>query len=142
MFTGEYRHTVDDKGRIAVPAKFRAQLDAGAVVSRWMESCLAVHTPEGWARISAKVEALPLTDATGRLFSRFLYGGASEVELDRQGRILVPAFLRDGIGLKDEAAVIGLRDHIEIWEPSTWDGYRRALDDPDELTRAFSGLGI
>ncbi|MGK2851080.1 MAG: division/cell wall cluster transcriptional repressor MraZ [Candidatus Limnocylindrales bacterium] len=142
MFSGEYGLTVDVKGRIAVPAKFRAQLDAGAVVSRWMESCLAVHTPEGWARISAKVEALPLTDATGRMFSRFLYGGASEVELDRQGRILVPAFLREGIGLTVEAAVIGLRDHIEIWAPSTWDGYRRALDDPDELTRAFSGLGI
>jgi MraZ protein len=142
VFTGEYRHTVDDKGRIAVPAKFRAQLDAGAVVSRWMEDCLAVHTVEGWGRISAKVEALPVTDANGRLFSRFLYGGAADVELDRQGRILVPAFLRESVGLRDEAVVVGLRDHIEIWAPGTWDTYRRALDDPDELTRAFSGLGI
>ena len=142
MFTGEYRHTVDDKGRIAVPAKFRAQLEAGAVVSRWIESCLAIYTQTGWEALSAKVEALPVTDPNGRLFSRFLYGGAAEVEVDRQGRILVPAFLRDAVGVTDDAVVVGLRDHIELWEPATWDGYRRALDDPDELARAFGGLGI
>ena len=142
MFTGEYRHTVDDKGRIAVPARFRAQLDAGAVVSRWMDSCLAIHTRSGWDALADKVSALPITDQASRLFQRFVFAGAAEVELDRQGRILLPAFLRDSIGLTDNAVVVGSRDHAEIWAPAAWDAYRQALDDPQELARAFEGLGI
>jgi MraZ protein len=142
VFTGEYRHTVDDKGRIAVPARFRAQLDAGAVVSRWMDSCLAIHTRPGWDALAEKVAALPITDQASRLFQRFVFAGAAEVELDRQGRILLPAFLRDSIGLADNAVVVGSRDHAEIWAPAAWDAYRQALDDPQELARAFEGLGI
>ncbi len=142
MFTGEYRHTVDDKGRIAVPARFRAQLDAGAYISRWMESCLAIHTPAGWDSLATKMAAIPITDTNGRLFSRFVFSGASPAELDRQGRVLVPAFLRDAIGLAGEAVVVGLRDHVEIWAPERWDDYRRALDDPQALAQAFEGLGI
>ncbi len=142
MFTGEYRHTVDDKGRIAVPAKFRAQLDAGAVVSRWMDSCLAIHTRQGWDALADKVSALPITDQASRLFQRFVFAGAAEVELDRQGRVLVPAYLRESIALADAAVVVGSRDHAEIWAPAAWDTYRRALDDPQELARAFEGLGI
>jgi MraZ protein len=142
VFTGEYRHTVDDKGRIAVPAKFRGQLADGAVVSRWMESCLAIHTRSGWDDLADKVAALPITDQASRLFQRFIFAGAAEVELDRQGRILVPAYLRDSIGLAGEAVVVGSRDHAEIWAPAVWDTYRTALDDPQELARAFEGLGI
>jgi MraZ protein len=142
VFTGEYRHTVDDKGRIAVPARFRAQLDSGAYISRWMESCLAIHTPAGWESLATKMAALPITDTNGRLFSRFVFSGASPAELDRQGRVLVPAFLRDSIGLANEAVVVGTRDHVEIWAPERWDDYRRALDDPQALAQAFEGLGI
>ncbi|MGK2849869.1 MAG: division/cell wall cluster transcriptional repressor MraZ, partial [Candidatus Limnocylindrales bacterium] len=98
MFTGEYRHTVDDKGRIAVPAKFRVQLGGGAVVSRWLDACLAIHTRAGWDELAEKVAALPITDAASRRFQRFVFAGAAEVELDRQGRVLLPAFLRDQIG--------------------------------------------
>ncbi len=142
MFTGEYRHTVDDKGRIAVPARFRAQLDAGAVISRWLDPCLAIHTQEGWEALSAKVAALPFTDQIARRFSRFVFAGAVPAELDRQGRVLIPAFLRDSIGLAGEAVVVGTRDHAEIWAPARWDDYRRALDDPQALADAFEGLGI
>lgn len=142
MFTGEYRHTVDDKGRIAVPAKFRVQLGAGAVVSRWLDACLAIHTQQGWDDLSAKVAALPITDTASRRFQRFVFAGAAEVELDRQGRILLPAFLRDTIGLANEAMVVGSRDHAEIWVPDTWASYGRELDDPQELAQAFEGLGI
>jgi MraZ protein len=142
VFTGEYRHTVDDKGRIAVPARFRAQLDSGAYISRWMESCLAIHTPAGWESLATKMAAIPITDTNGRLFSRFVFSGASPAELDRQGRVLVPAFLRDAIGLAGEAVVVGTRDHVEIWAPDRWDDYRRALDDPQALAQAFEGLGI
>ena len=144
MFTGEYRHSVDDKGRLAVPAKFRAQLGAGAVVSRWLDACLAIHTQSGWADLSAKVAALPITDSNARRFSRLIFAGAAEVELDRQGRILLPAFLRDGIrlGTGADAVSVGSRDHAEIWTPDSWTAYAAQLDDADELAGAFEGLGI
>ena len=142
MFTGEYRHTVDDKGRIAVPAKFRVQLGAGAVVSRWLDACLAIHTTEGWEALAAKVAALPITDQSARRFQRLIFAGAAEVELDRQGRILLPAYLREHIDLGNDAVVVGSRDHAEIWVPSTWAAYAQGLEDPDGLAQAFEGLGI
>jgi MraZ protein len=142
VFTGEYRHTVDDKGRIAVPAKFRVQLGAGAVVSRWLDACLAIHTQDGWEALAAKVAALPITDQSARRFQRLIFAGAAEVELDRQGRILLPAYLREHIDLGNEAVVVGSRDHAEIWVPSTWATYAQGLEDPDELAQAFEGLGI
>jgi MraZ protein len=142
VFTGEYRHTVDDKGRIAVPAKFRAQLGAGAVVSRWLDACLAIHTQTGWDALATRVAALPITDPNARRFQRLIFAGAAEVELDRQGRVLVPSYLRDHIGLGSDAVVVGSRDHAEIWVPSTWATYAEGLDDTDELAQAFAGLGI
>jgi MraZ protein len=142
VFTGEYRHSVDDKGRLAVPAKFRAQLGAGAVVSRWLDACLAIHTQDGWNDLSAKVAALPITDPNARRFSRLIFAGAAEVELDRQGRILLPAYLREHIELGGDAVIVGSRDHAEIWVPTTWEAYAAQLDDPDELAEAFRGLGI
>jgi len=142
VFTGEYRHTVDDKGRIAVPAKFRAQLAEGAFVSRWLDACLAIHTRAGWDALAEKVAGLPITDQGSRLFQRFIFAGGVEAELDRQGRILLPAFLREAAGLDGEAVVVGSRDHAEIWAPSRWDDYRRALDDAQKLAQAFDGLGI
>ena len=142
MFTGEYRHTVDDKGRIAVPARFRVQLGAGAVVSRWLDACLAIHTQQGWDALATKVAALPITDQNARRFQRLIFAGAAEVELDRQGRILLPAYLREHIDLRNEAVVVGSRDHAEIWVPSTWATYAQGLEDPDELAEAFQGLGI
>ena len=142
MFTGEYRHSVDDKGRIAVPAKFRAQLESGAVVSRWLDACLAIHTRTGWETLAERVAGLPITDPNSRLFTRYVFAGAVEAELDRQGRVVVPAYLREWAGLAADAVIVGSRDHAEIWEPSRWASYARALDDPEELARALAGLGI
>lgn len=142
MFTGEYRHSVDDKGRLAVPSRFRAQLDAGLVVSRWLDDCLAVHTREGWDALADKVAQLPVTDGNARRFARWIFAGASETTLDGQGRVLLPAFLRENAGLGGEAVVVGARDHAEIWAPDKWETYRRSLEDPVELAAAFEGLGI
>jgi MraZ protein len=142
VFTGEYRHTVDGKGRIAVPVKFRAQLDPGSMVSGWLDDCLAIHPKAGWDALAAKVAALPITDPQSRRFQRFVFSQATEAEMDRQGRLLLPAFLRESIGLGTDAVVVGSRDHAEIWAPDRWDAYRRALDDPQELAKAFEGLGI
>jgi MraZ protein len=142
VFTGEYRHTVDDKGRLAVPSKFRAQLDAGLVVSRWLENCLAIHTRASWDALADKVATLPITDGNARLFERFIFAGAVESTLDGQGRVLIPGYLRDMAGLGSEAVVVGTRDHAEIWAPDRWESYRRSLEDPDALAQAIGGLGI
>ena len=142
MFTGEYRHTVDDKGRIAVPVKFRAQLDPGSMVSGWLDDCLAIHTKAGWEELSEKVAALPFTDPRSRSFQRFVFSTATDAQMDKQGRILLPAYLRQSVGLAGEAVLVGSRDHAEIWAPDRWDTYRKALEDPQELARAFEGLGI
>jgi MraZ protein len=142
VFTGEYRHSVDDKGRIAVPAKFRAQIEEGAVVSRWLDACLAIHTRTGWEQLAAKVAGLPITDAGSRLFQRYVFAGAFEADLDRQGRVVVPAYLREWAALEGEAVIVGSRDHAEIWAPARWDDYRRALEDPESLAKALDGLGI
>ena len=142
MFTGEFRHTVDDKGRLAVPARFRAQLEGGAVVSRWIDGCLAIHTRTGWDALAARVAGLPITDAGARLFQRQIFGGALEAELDRQGRVLLPAYLREEAGLHEEALVVGARDHAEIWAPDRWADYSRTMQDPSAFAEAISGLGI
>jgi transcriptional regulator MraZ len=142
VFTGEYRHTVDDKGRLAVPARFRAQLEGGAVLSRWIDGCLAIHTRDGWAALADRVAALPITDSAARLFGRQIFAGAQEADIDRQGRVLVPAYLRDEIGLDGEAVIVGVRDHGEIWAPKRWAEYRRAMEDPQTFAEAIRGLGI
>lgn len=142
MFTGEYRHSVDEKGRIAIPSRFRARLDDGAFVARWIDTCLAVFPRDEWDRLAEKVAGLPLADAGSRTFQRFVFAGAFEVELDRQGRIVLPASLRSFAGLVGEAVVVGSRDHAEIWAPAAWDEYRRDLESPEALAAALSGLGI
>ena len=142
VFTGEYRHSVDDKGRLAVPARFRAQLGEGAFVSGWIDGCLAIFPKRDWDALADKGAAIPIADAGGRTFSRFLFAGAFEVDLDRQGRLVVPARLRDWAELKTEAVVVGARDHAEIWAPARWESYRAEMESPDALAQHLTGLGI
>ncbi len=142
MFTGEYRHAVDEKGRLAVPARFRAQLEGGCVVARWLDTCLAIFPMPAWELLSTKVGSLPMTDPNARLLQRQLFAGAQETELDRQGRVLVPQGLRAFAGLVSEAMVLGSRDHAEIWAPARWEEYSQALEDPSAFAAAIAGLGI
>jgi len=142
VFTGEYRHAVDDKGRLAVPSRFRTQLVGSVVVARWLDSCLAIFPIEAWDELAAKVGSLPLTDPNARLLQRQLFAGAFETELDRQGRVLVPQGLRTFAGLDGDALVLGSRDHAEIWAPARWEEYSRSLEDPDAFAAAIAGLGI
>jgi MraZ protein len=141
VFTGEYRHAIDDKGRLAVPARFRAQLDGGLVVARWLDACLAIFPIPAWEVIAAKVASLPVTDPNARLLQRRLFAQATETELDKQGRVLVPQNLRDLAGLAGEAVVVGGQDHAEIWAPARWDAYAEALED-SSFAAAIAGLGI
>ena len=142
MFTGEYRHAVDGKGRVAVPARFRSQLDESPFITRWIDGCLAVFPRGAFDALAARVSALPVSDAGARTFQRFLFAGAFEAELDRQGRLLVPPSLREYAALGGEAMVVGSRDHIELWEPTRWAEYSAAMTSPDVLAGHLQGLGI
>lgn len=142
MFTGEYHHSVDDKGRVAVPVRFRADLAGGAFVSKWLDDCLAIHPRVAWDALAAKVATLPVTDQGSRVFSRFIFGAAFDVELDRQGRLVVPAVLREFAGLDEDVVVVGSRDHLELWSPERWKAYNRRMEDPDVLAQHLQGLGI
>jgi MraZ protein len=142
VFTGEYRHAIDGKGRIAVPARFRAELEDGAFVSRWIDGCVAIFPRGAWDQLAARVASLPVSDAGARTFSRFVFSGAFEVELDRQGRALVPAGLREFATLEGEAVVVGARDHVELWNPDRWVTYSAEMQSPDVLARHLQGLGI
>lgn len=127
MFLGQYEHTIDAKGRMAVPARFRVQLDRGAVISKGMGTCLSVYTMQRWEEKSAElVEGKSIEEL--RDFERRIYPSASEVELDGQGRLVIPAMLRAYAGLENEVTVAGVRDHFEIWDRATWREYQAKLD--------------
>jgi MraZ protein len=142
MFTGEYRHSVDAKGRIAIPVRFRTPLGEGAVLARWVDGCAAIFPRASFEDLAEKVAKLPLSDERARAFSRFLFSGAFEVESDQQGRILLPAAIRDWSGVGSDAVVVGSRDHVEIWEPGRWEKSQQAVNSADALASHLTGLGI
>ena len=127
MFLGEYEHAIDAKGRMAVPAKFRTQMDRGAVISKGMGTCLSVYTMERWEQKSAELIADKSSDEL-RDFERRIYPSASELELDAQGRIIIPAKLRIYANLGTEVTIAGVRDHFEIWDRTAWQTYQERLD--------------
>jgi MraZ protein len=142
MFTGEYRHSVDAKGRVAIPARFRLQLEEGAVVVRWVDGCAAIFPRSAFEALAAKVSVLPLSDANARGFSRFISSSAFDVERDSQGRIVLPAAIRDWAGLATDAVVVGAWDHVELWAPDRWASVQKNLDSADALASQLTGLGL
>jgi MraZ protein len=142
VFIGEYRGRVDEKGRIAVPSRFRAELEGGAVVSKWIDLCLALHSRPEWERLASRVEGLQVADPDARAFQRFIYASAFEVTLDGQGRLVLPGVLRTFALLGADAVVVGARNHVEIWSPARWETYSSQMDDPAVLAGPLEGLGI
>ena len=131
MFVGEYLHTVDNKGRLAVPARFRARIEGGAVLTRGVEACLYVFPLDTWEAKGRALAEAALDPRQRRLIERRFFGMGFEVELDAQGRIVVPARFRQYAGLEGESVVLGARDRIEIWSPARWDEYIAAIRDED-----------
>ena len=123
MFIGEYHHTIDDKGRIIIPAKFRDELGSNFVVTRGIESCLFVYPNKNWEQICEKLNSLPFTRKDARVFNRFFMSGATNVELDKQGRINISAPLIAHANLKKDCVVIGTGDRLEIWSKEDWDSF-------------------
>jgi MraZ protein len=127
MFLGEYEHTIDVKGRMAVPAKFRTQMDHGSVISKGMGTCLSVYTSQRWEEKSAELTSGKQSEEL-RDFERRIYPSASEIELDSQGRMIIPAKLRAYAKLGNEVTVAGVRDHFEIWDRAIWAAYQERLE--------------
>jgi MraZ protein len=122
--------------------RFRADLAQRAMVSKWIDGCLALFPGAAWDELAVKASALPVTSEGARVFQRFLFGAAFEIELDRQGRLLVPAVLRQFAGLESEAVIVGSRDHLEIWSPEAWNTFSARMDQPELLAEHLQGLGI
>ena len=143
VFTGEYRHTIDAKGRLAVPARFRAELAGLVHVCRWLDGCLAIFPPNAWAELTLQISGTTrIGDPRTREVARSVFGSAFEVQLDSQGRVLVPSNLRDMVGLGTDAVLVGLNDHVEIWEPGRWANYSAPMNEPEEFAARLTGLGI
>ena len=143
MFTGEYRHTIDAKGRLAVPARFRSELAGEAHLCRWLDGCLAIFPRAAWEQLAGQISSLArVGDSRARGLARSVFASAFPVELDGQGRVLVPANLREQVGLGSDAVVVGLNDHVELWSPDRWGSYSAAMNEPDEFAARLSGLGI
>ena len=123
MFIGEYHHTIDEKGRIIIPAKFRDELGSNFIVTRGIESCLFVYPNSNWDKICEKLNSLPFTRKDARVFNRFFMSGATNVELDKQGRINISTPLITHANLKKDCVVIGTGDRLEIWSKEDWDSF-------------------
>lgn len=129
MFLGEYQHSIDDKGRIIIPAKFRDALGSDFIVTRGLDSCLFVYPQAEWQQLEQRLRALPSMAANARAFSRLLFSGASECEWDKQGRINLPNHLRDYAKLDKECTIIGVSTRVEIWDKATWEAYSHASEE-------------
>ncbi len=143
MFMGEYEHSLDNKGRLIIPAKFREGLGSPFVVTRGLDNCLFAFAGEEWSALEEKLRALPMTKADVRSFVRFLFSGATECELDKQGRIVLPANLREYAGIEKDVAVIGVSSRVEIWDKSRWAAYATgAATSFAEIAENIVDLGV
>ncbi len=142
MFLGEYSHSIDTKGRVIVPAKIRENLSDSFVVTKGLDNCLFLYNIEDWNILSEKIKALPVTDKSVRQFVRFFFGGAMELELDSQGRILIPNNLRDFAGFKKDILTIGVSNRVEIWSKENYDMYSDSNVFDDVLAEKMASLGI
>lgn len=129
MFMGEYQHSIDDKGRLIIPAKFRDALGQSFVVTRGLDNCLFVYPEKEWSAMEQKLKALPLMKADARAFTRFFLAGATECELDKQGRVNIPGNLREHAGLDKDCVVIGVSSRVEIWSRENWDKYSQVSEE-------------
>lgn len=143
MFIGEYQHNLDSKGRLAVPAKFRALLKGGAVVTKGLDNCLFLYPKKSWAVLVEKLSRLPISQARARAFSRHMLAGAMDVDFDGQGRIMLPEYLRRFAALKKKAIIAGLYDRLEIWDEAAWNKYKMGMEKSStDIAETLGELGV
>lgn len=142
MFVGQYAHSVDAKGRLAVPAKFRNELKK-AVVTKGLENCLVLYPKKQWDVLAGKLAALPISKANSRAFARMMLAGAMDVSVDSQGRIILPEYLRAFAGLDKKVVITGLYDRLEIWDETKWQQYQSETEkNSGEIAEALNDLGV
>ena len=141
MFMGEYNHTIDAKGRVIVPSTFREELGESCVLTRGMDGCLAIYSQASWKEFEEKLATLPLTNKLARDLTRFFASGATTCELDKQGRILVPATLREYAGLEKDVILAGSLERIEIWSKDKW-AKSNEFADMDAIAQGLFDIGI
>lgn len=141
MFMSEYNHTIDVKGRLIIPSKFREALGDEFVVTKGMDGCLFVYANEDWSAFEQKLTSLPLINKEARKFARFFLAGAAQVEVDKQGRILLPVNLREFAQLDKDVVLVGVGSRIEIWSKANWED-TNSEDNMDDITAAMESLGL
>lgn len=143
MFIGEFNHTVDVKGRINIPAKFREQLNETFFITKGLDECLFVFPEDEWRMFEDKLKGLPLTNKSARAFVRLFFAGATECSFDKQGRIIVPGNLREYAHLEKDVKVIGVGTRVEVWSNQTWESYSNPENiSYDEIAEQMAELGI
>ena len=143
MLMGEYNHTIDAKGRLIVPETFREILGDEFVVTKGLDNCLFVYPNDEWQKFEEKLQTLPLTNKNARQFTRFFLAGAASVEVDKQGRILLPSVLREFAGLEKDVVLVGVASRIEIWSRDRWNESISTYDDDmDEVAANMESLGF
>ena len=143
MFIGEYQHSIDEKGRMAVPAKFRLALKKGAIVTRGLDNCLFLYTKTEWEKLAEKLAALPISQSNSRAFSRLMLAGAMDVELDKQGRVILPEYLRQFSGIKKNLVIAGLYNRLEIWDQDLWNKYKNQTEaESGAIAEKMGELGV
>lgn len=141
MFMGEYNHTVDVKGRVIIPVKFRESLGDNFVVTKGLDGCLFVFAMNEWTNFEEKLRALPIANKDARKFARFFLAGAADIEVDKQGRALLPSTLREFAGLEKDVILVGVSSRVEIWSKERWEN-STAFDDMDEIAEHMADLGL
>ena len=143
MLTGEYNHSIDSKGRLIIPAKFREILGDSFVITKGLDNCLFVYPDNEWKLFEEKLRTLPLTNKNARTFTRFFLGRAVEGVLDKQGRVLISSALRDFAGLEKEVVLVGVLDRVEIWDKAKWDESNAEVEaNMDDIAGHMEELGL
>lgn len=143
MFIGEYSHNLDEKNRLSIPVKFRANLANGCVITRGLDHCLWVYPLDKWQKFAEKLAEMPITQRDARSFSRLMLAGATEVELDKSGRVLLPKYLLEYADIKNKVSVNGLYDRIEIWPAEGWQDFKKGMEENSEdIAEHLNEIGL
>lgn len=143
MFLGEFEHSIDSKGRLTIPAKFREQLAGGIVITRGLDGCLWAFSREEWQKVSERITSLPMANTEARRFTRFMFSSASESIPDRNGRVIIPQKLLQHANIDRDVVVAGVMNKIEIWNPEHWqEEQSKVTEDPESLAAQLADLGI
>ena len=143
MFIGEYKYNLDNKNRLAVPSKFRKLFKDGLVITKGLDNCLFIYTGKEWKKLADKLANLPFSQAKSRAFSRMMLAGAMDVNLDGQGRVVLPDYLKGFASLNTKVIIAGLYNRLEVWDEKMWTKYQRTSEkDSNEIAEGLVDLGI